>query len=168
MLITRRGIKERLLLESGSAYQWKQGIYTVSTDPDAVDFDAVFHFLSQAPWASGLSREALHRALQNSLCFSLLEETRQIGLARVISDFSTYAYLCDVYIVDQQRGRGLGSWLVRCVLNHPDIRCLKRIALITHDAQDFYRCLGFQFASHPDHYMERLSQSNGANICAEI
>jgi GNAT superfamily N-acetyltransferase len=153
-------------LDLGSTYQWEQGIHTVSTDPDAVDFDAVFHFLSQAPWASGLSREGLGRALRNSLCFSLLEGTRQIGLARVISDFSTFAYLCDVYVVDQQRGQGLGSWLVRCVLNHPDIKCLKRIALITHDAQDFYLCLGFQFPSHPDHCMERLSTSKESNAFA--
>jgi N-acetylglutamate synthase-like GNAT family acetyltransferase len=152
-------------MELGSTYQWTQGKYRISADPDAVDFDTVFDFLSRAPWASGLSREALGRALRNSLCFSLLEETRQIGVARVISDFSTYAYLCDVYIVDQQRGRGLGSWLVRCVLSHPDISCLKRIALITHDAQDFYLDLGFEFASHPNHYMERLLRPNESSSC---
>ena len=96
-------------MELGSAHRWAQGIYTVSTDYDAIDFDAVFDFLSKAPWASGLSREGMNRALRNSLCFSLLQKTQHIGLARVISDFSTYAYLCDVYVVDQQRGRGLGS-----------------------------------------------------------
>jgi len=150
-------MKSEQLFEVGSTYQWEHGIYTVRTDPDAVDHDAVYEFLSKAPWAYGLTREALVRALRNSLCFSLFEETRQIGLARVISDYSTYAYLCDVYVVEQQRGLGLGSWLVRCVLNHPDIKCLKRIALITHDAQDFYLCLGFQFTAHPDRYMERLT-----------
>jgi GNAT superfamily N-acetyltransferase len=147
------------LLETGTSYQWKHGSYTVRTDPDAPDLDAVYEFLKTAPWASGLSREALDRATRHSLCFSLFEETRQIGLARVITDYVTYAYMCDVYVVEERRGLGLGSWLIRCVLEHPDIACLKRIALITHDAQDFYLHLGFQFASHPEHYMERFAQS---------
>lgn len=147
------------MLETGTSYQWKHGSYTVRTDPDAPDLDAVYEFLKTAPWASGLSREALDRATRHSLCFSLFEETRQIGLARVITDYVTYAYMCDVYVVEERRGLGLGSWLVRCVLEHPDIACLKRIALITHDAQEFYLHLGFQFASHPEHYMERFAQS---------
>ncbi len=145
------------MLHTSSIQQWQNGIYVIRTDPAAIDFEAAYAFLSTAPWASGLPRETLRRALRNSLCFSLLEEDRQIGLARVISDFATYAYLCDVYILASRRRRGLGSWLIRCVLEHPDIAGLKRIALITHDAQDFYRNFGFQTAS-PNHCMERLSR----------
>ena len=137
---------------------WEKGIYAIRTDPAAIDFEAACGFLRSAPWAAGLSHEAMKRALRNSLCFSLFEKERQIGLARVISDFATYAYLCDVYIEESRRHRGLGTWLIRCVLDHPDISCLKRIALITHDAHDFYRPFGFQLAS-PNHYMERLSSS---------
>jgi GNAT superfamily N-acetyltransferase len=143
------------LQQTRSIHQWEKGIYAIRTDPAAIDFEAAYTFLRTAPWASGLPRETMNRALRNSLCFSLFEEDRQIGLARVISDFATYAYLCDVFIEESRRGRGLGTWLIRCVLEHPSIIRLKRIALITHDAQDFYRRLGFQFAS-PDHYMERL------------
>ena len=79
---------------------------------------------------------------------------RQIGFARIITDFVTYAYLCDVYIVEERRGRGLGTWLIRSVLEHPDLKNLKRVSLITHDAQDFYRGLGFCFLPDCNCYME--------------
>jgi hypothetical protein len=116
----------------------------------------VFGFLTEAKWWTELTAESLDRALRSSLCFSLLEGGRQIGLARVITDYVTYAYLCDVYIVEERRRRGLGSWLIRCVLEHPELKPLKRVALITHDAQSFYLGLDFHFASHPDCYMERM------------
>jgi GNAT superfamily N-acetyltransferase len=130
----------------------------ISTDPALLDASAVFGFLEQAQWWTGLTRESLDRALRNSLCFSLLEGGRQIGLARVITDCVTYAYLCDVYIVEDRRGKGLGSWLIRSVLEHPDVKHLKRVALITHDAQTFYLDLDFRFTSHSDCYMERLQE----------
>jgi hypothetical protein len=130
--------------------------FVISTDPDLLDANAVFGFLAQAQWWTGLTRESLDRALRNSLCFSLFEGDRQIGLARVITDCVTYAYLCDVYIVKERRAQGLGSWLIRCVLEHPDLNQLKRVALITHDAQTFYLGLDFRFTSHSNCYMERL------------
>lgn len=134
----------------------ERGSFVISTNPLLLNVSAVFGFLSQAQWWTGLTRESFERALRNSLCFSLLEDGRQIGLARVITDCATYAYLCDVYIVEERRGQGLGSWLVSCVLEHPDLKNLKRVALITHDAQTFYFGLDFRFTSHPDCYMERL------------
>jgi GNAT superfamily N-acetyltransferase len=130
--------------------------FVISTDPSLLDVDTVFGFLAQAQWWAGLTRELLDRALRNSLCFSLFEDGRQIGLARVITDCVTYAYLCDVYIMEKRRGQGLGSWLIRCVLEHPDVRNLKRVALITHGAQTFYLGLDFRFTSQ---YMERLQQT---------
>jgi GNAT superfamily N-acetyltransferase len=132
--------------------------FVISTDPDLLDANAVFGFLEQAQWWTGLTRESLDRALRNSLCFSLLEDSRQIGFARVITDCVTYAYLCDVYIVEERRKQGLGSWLIRCVLEHPDLKHLKRVALITHDAQTFYLALDFRFTLHSNCYMERLQE----------
>lgn len=120
-----------------------------------MELDSVFEFLSDAKWWTELTRESLDRALRNSLCFSLMQQGRQIGLARVITDYVTYAYICDVYIEKTRRRQGLGSWLIRCILDHPDIKNLKRVSLITHDAQDFYLSLDFNFASHHNHYMER-------------
>lgn len=135
----------------------EQNGFAVSTDPGDLDPGAIYGFLTQAKWWTELTHESLDRALRSSLSFSLKEGDRQIGLARVITDYVTYAYLCDVYIVEERRGQGLGSWLVRCVLEHPELKPLKRIALITHDAQTFYLGLGFHFAAQPDSYMERLS-----------
>jgi GNAT superfamily N-acetyltransferase len=119
----------------------------------------VFGFLAQAKWWTELTEESLDRALRNSLCFSLIEGNRQIGLARIVTDYVTYAYLCDVYIVEERRRQGLGSWLIRCVLEHPELKHLKRVALITHDAQTFYLGLDFRFASHPNCYMEHLLEA---------
>jgi GNAT superfamily N-acetyltransferase len=133
--------------------------FLISTDPKLLDCKAVLGFLAQTKWWIELTEELLDRALHNSLCFSLLENGRQVGLARVITDYVTYAYLCDVFIVEDRRRRGLGSWLVRCVLEHPDLRPLKRVALITHDAQTFYLALDFHFAPHPNSYMERLTET---------
>ena len=130
--------------------------FVISTDPSRLDANSVFEFLAQTQWWNELTPESLDRALRNSLCFSLLEVDRQIGLARVITDSVTYAYLCDVYIVEERRGHGLGSWLIRSVLEHPQLKHLKRVALITHDAQPFYLGLDFQFASRSDYYMEHL------------
>ncbi len=138
----------------------QHGVYWICTDPARIDFEAVYDFLSQAPWASGLDRAAMAEALANSLCFALFDQEQQVGLARVITDFVTYAYLCDVYVRAEWRGLGLGSWLVRSVLEHPRIGSLRRVALITHDAQDFYLRLGFQLPVQANHYLERvLTQS---------
>jgi GNAT superfamily N-acetyltransferase len=130
--------------------------FVISTDPGALDVEAVFTFLAQAKWWTELTRESLERALRHSLCFSLKEGDRQIGFARVITDFVTYAYLCDVYIAAERRRRGLGSWLIHSALEHPDLKKLKRVALITHDAQDFYLGLDFRFLPNCSCYMERL------------
>jgi GNAT superfamily N-acetyltransferase len=130
--------------------------FLVTTDPALLDSDTVFQFLADAKWWTELTTESLERALHNSLCFSLLEGDRQIGFARVITDFVTYAYLCDVFIAKERRGRGLGSWLIQCVLEYPDLKNLKRVALITHDAQDLYRRFDFRFPQDCNRYMERL------------
>ncbi|WP_235011753.1 GNAT family N-acetyltransferase [Bryocella elongata] len=134
----------------------ERGEFVISTNPERLDPQAVFGFLAETRWWADLTEERLQRALRHSLCFSLLEGDQQIGVARVITDYVTYAYLCDVFIVERRRGQGLGGWLIRSVLEHPDLVPLKRVALITHDAQSFYRGLDFQTLSHPDWYMERL------------
>jgi GNAT superfamily N-acetyltransferase len=137
-------------------YLRERGGLIVSTDPSHLDFGAVFEFLTHAKWWTELTPQSLERALRNSLCFSLKEGDQQLGVARVITDFVTYAYLCDVFIQQERRGEGLGSWLIQCVLEHPDLKSLKRVALITHDAQGLYLNFGFDFLPDCNRYMERL------------
>src|SRR5580765_3107780 len=104
--------------------EWKRKQLLVSTVPARLDVDAVHAFLSRAYWCEGIPRETVERALQNSLCFGLFDGAAQIGLARVVTDYTTFAYLCDVYVLESQRGRGLGKWLIECVMAHPQLQGL--------------------------------------------
>ena len=140
-------------------FQRQSANYTVlasTNGADWMDAAAVCGFLQATSWARGFSAEQLQEAFRNSLCFSLFTEGRQIGFARIVTDRVTFAYLCDVYIEEQCRGRGLGTWLVQCALEHPSVLRLRRVALITHDAQEFYRRLGFGPAAQADSYMEKV------------
>lgn len=128
--------------------------FAVSTNPTRLDLDAIHAFLSTSYWAEGIPRELLARALQNSLCFGLYEGTRQVGLARVITDSATFAYLCDVYVLPELRGRGLGTWLMECVMRHPDLQDLRRFSLVTRDAHELYRPVGFTEIGNPGQHME--------------
>ena len=129
--------------------------FTVTTDPARLDLDAAHAFLATAYWSAGVPRQVLERAFAGSLCFSLLEAGRgQVGLARIITDGATFAYLCDVYVLPERRGRGLGVWLIECVMDHPDLAGLRRFSLVTQDAHGLYRRFGFAPLGHPERHME--------------
>jgi len=128
--------------------------FTVSTDPAKLDLNAIHHFLTNCYWSEGIPKEIVERAVRHSLCFGLYEEEKQIGFARVISDFTTYAYLCDVYVLESFRGKGLGTWLMSCVMKHPDLQGLRRFTLLTRDAHGLYQKFGFAAAKNPSRYME--------------
>ena len=131
-----------------------RGRLVISTDPARLDVSAVHAYLSRSYWAEGIPREIVARALAGSLCFGLYLGDRQIGLARIITDRATYAYLCDVYVVDEFRGQGLGRWLMECVMRHPDLRGLRRFSLVTRDAHRLYAPLGFAPLKQPERHME--------------
>lgn len=135
-------------------YERHREKFRVSTDPARLDVDAVHAFLSTSYWAQGIPRETVARALRNSLCFGLYEEDSQVGLARMVTDRATFAYLCDVYVLPERRGLGLGRWLIQCVMDHPDLAGLRRLILVTRDAHDLYRSFGFKELSHPAGHME--------------
>ena len=136
------------------SYERHRDGFTVSTDPGRLDVDAIHAFLSTSYWAAGIPREILERALRSSLCFGLYEGVSQIGLSRVITDAATYAYLCDVYVLPERRGRGLGAWMMECVMAHPDLQGLRRFSLVTRDAHELYRPLGFTEIASPGRHME--------------
>lgn len=134
--------------------EWKRDNWKISTDPALQDVDAIHAFLRTAYWAQDIPREVVARAVQHSLCFGLFDGPAQIGLARVITDYATFAYLCDVYVLAAYRGRGLGHWLIECVMAHPQMQGLRRINLVTRDAHELYAAFGFKPAGRPEHHME--------------
>jgi GNAT superfamily N-acetyltransferase len=130
--------------------------YLISTDPAQFDLDAIHADLVRAYWCEGIPRETMERAIANSLCFALFHGKAQIGFARVITDSATYAYLCDVYVLENYRGKGLGKWLMECVMGHPALQGLRRFSLATRDAHGLYRQFGFRELSRPESMMEIL------------
>jgi GNAT superfamily N-acetyltransferase len=126
----------------------------ISTDLTRLDIDAIHAYLTQSYWAAGIAKSVVAKSLKASLCFGLYEDSRQIGLARVITDKVTFAYLCDVYVLENYRGRGLGKWLIAVVRSHPDLQNIRRFVLVTRDAHGLYEQSGFTRLKHPDRYME--------------
>jgi len=131
-----------------------RGEYSISTDPARLDGDAIHAFLTTAYWSEGIGRDLVAHALDGSLCFGLYLGTAQIGLARVVTDRATFAYLCDVYVLPSHRGRGLGEWLIETVMSHPDLQGLRRFSLVTKDAQELYRKFGFAEIAADGRHME--------------
>lgn len=134
----------------------------ISTDPALLDMDRIFDFLSRSYWANERPRERIERSLQHSLVFGVYDAGKQVGLARLVTDYTTFAWLCDVFIEDAYRGRGIGKWLMEAVLAHPDLQGLKRFLLITRDAHGLYSRYGFTPLASPDQWMERLDQQLAA------
>ena len=135
---------------------WRKGEFRVTTDKSQLDLDAIYTFLTtESEWAKGIPRSTFDKSVRHSLCFGLFEEDRQVGFARVISDRATIAYLGDVFVLPQYRGRGLAKWLMECVTSHPDLQNLRRWILVTEDAHELYKKYGFMQLAHPKGFMER-------------
>jgi GNAT superfamily N-acetyltransferase len=135
--------------------EYEQGDFSISTDPARIDVNAVHAFLSRSYWAENIPRQTVERSIENSLCFGIYKGPEQVGFARVISDFATYAYLADVYVLESHRGRGLSKWLMQCIVEHPALQGLRRWTLATQDAHGLYAKFGFTPLSAPDRFMER-------------
>lgn len=137
--------------------QWTRGDSTVSTDPGRLDVPRLHALLATTYWATGIPSSVVARAVRGSMVFGVYQGTTQIGGARVISDRATFAYLADVIIDPAHRGHGVGSWLVACVLAHPELQGLRRWMLATRDAHDWYRRFGFTELSDSASFMERVA-----------
>jgi len=139
-----------------ATHEWRKGQFQITTDQGRLDFETVYEFLTgQSEWARGIPRLTLEKSVQNSLCFSLFEGKKQVGFARVISDYSTIAYLGDVFVLRDYRGLGLAKWLMECIVSHPELQNLRRWILVTEDAHGLYRRCGFTQLAHPETFMER-------------
>lgn len=128
--------------------------YLISCDTSKLDLAVVHGFLSTSYWSLGLPHEVMHLAIEGSLCFGLYRGDFQVGFARVITDKATFAYLCDVFVLEAYRGKGLGRWLMEAIVNHPDLQGLRRFVLVTRDAHGLYEQFGFQPLARPEGYME--------------
>jgi hypothetical protein len=137
---------------------WHRPPYTVSDDPARLDLDVVHAYLARSYWAAGIPRALVARSLAHSLCLGLYrregERAPQVGFARAISDRATFAYLSDVFVLEEERGRGLGRFLVECLRAHPELQGLRRWMLVTQDAQGLYARLGWRLAARPGDVME--------------
>ena len=129
--------------------------WEVSTDKQRLDRGMIHQFLSSSYWANGITRELVDQAIDHSFCFGLYETGRQLAFGRVITDFSTFGYLADIFVVEARRGEGIGRHLVASIVNHPRLKPMRRLMLATLDAQKLYQKFGFAELSHPERFMEK-------------
>ena len=141
--------------------EWHKGEYTISTDKARIDVQVVHQYLcNDSYWATGVPVDVVIKSIDNSLCFGVYHGDEQVGLARVISDFAVFAYLADVFILPEHRGKGLSKWLMQEIINHPQLQGLRRFILTTKDAHGLYAQFGFI----PYHQPERLMTRNDPDV----
>ncbi|HYM76802.1 MAG TPA: GNAT family N-acetyltransferase [Candidatus Dormibacteraeota bacterium] len=133
----------------------RHGEFVVSTDRARLDLNVIHGFLTNSYWARGIPREMVARSIEHSLCFGVYDGSgKQVGFARVVSDFATVAYLGDVFVLESHRGRGLSKWMMECILQHPALQGLRRWILLTRDAHGLYSQFGFTALRSAERYME--------------
>ena len=127
--------------------------FYISTEKEKMDIDLIHSFLTRSYWAEGISKEIVRRSIEGALCFGVFENEKQIGFARMITDRATFAYLADVFIIDEYRGLGLSKWLMEVIMSHPDLQGLRRLMLATRDAHELYKKFGFTSLNNVDRWM---------------
>lgn len=143
-------------VELDTIFEVTDGWLVISTDRSRLNRELIHRFLSERSyWARGIPFEVVDRSIDHSLNFGLYEGDRQLGYGRVITDRATFAFMRDVFVLEEHRGRGLGTWLVETILRHPELQGLRRVMLATRDAHSLYRRLGFQPLLRPDRFLAR-------------
>ena len=134
--------------------EWTRGDYTISTDRARVDVDVVHAFVTTSYWGAGISRPVVERSIEHSLCFGLYQIDDQVGFARVVTDYATFAYVADVFVLEEHRGQKLSVWLMETIRAHPKLQGLRVWRLATKDAHTLYEKVGFTALGHPERMME--------------
>jgi GNAT superfamily N-acetyltransferase len=138
------------------ALTWQRDEFEISDDRSRLDIGVIHEYLStESYWASGRKVETVERSIENSLSFGLYKDGHQVGFARVLTDYATFAWIADVFILKAHRGQGLSKWLMDVILGHPELQGFRRWVLATKDAHDLYRKFGFQELKRPERWMER-------------
>lgn len=137
---------------------WEKENFLISTDKTLLQIYRIHQFLTkEAYWSVDIPQEVVAKSIEHSLCFGLYDASnnnQQVGYARIVTDFSSFAWLCDVYIEKDFRKKGLSKWLMECVMSHPSLKNLRRICLATKDAHELYKKFGFEVTKTPDNWME--------------
>ena len=132
--------------------------FEISTDKQRLDVEMIHRFLAEESyWATTRTPVQTRTAIRNSLCFGVYAGDRQVGFARVVSDFATFAYVGDVFVITEYRGRGLSKRLMKTIIEHPDLQGLRRWVLATRDAHGLYELFEFSSLKHPERWMERTA-----------
>lgn len=133
----------------------QEGEYLISTDKSKLDISVIHGFLAnESYWAQNIPVSVVERSLAGSLCFGVYHQDKQVGFARLITDCTTFAYLADVFIAQEYRGKGLSKFLMRTIIAHPDLQGLRRWMLVTSDAHELYRQFGFTEVPNPEKMMQ--------------
>ena len=138
-------------------HHWHRDDYTISTDPVRLQLPVIHGYLSTSYWAAGIPLGVVERSLRHSLCYGIYQGENQVGFARVITDYATFAYLADVFVLEAHRGKGLAHWMMECILETPELQGLRRWMLVTRDAQRIYADMGFQPVT-PERVMEKVER----------
>jgi len=134
--------------------EYQKENYRISNDKSIINIALVHNYLCyHSYWAEGIPIDVVQRSIQNSLCFAVFNNNEQVGFARLISDFATYAYLADLFIVPEERGKGLSKWLMQVIMDHPQLQGLRRFVLVTKDAHGLYAQFGFTAYPNPERIM---------------
>ena len=137
---------------------WQRNGFTITTDKNSLDVEFIHKFIStDSYWGKGRSLELIQRSIDNSLNFGVFQADKQVGFARVVTDFATFAWIADVFIDEAFRGRHLGVWLMEVITNHPQLQGFRRWVLATRDAHELYRRFGFTEIDEPARLMERFN-----------
>lgn len=134
--------------------EWTRDRFLISTDPDRLDREVIHRFLAGSYWAPDIPRAIVDRSIDHSMPFGLYDGARLVGFARIITDYSTFAYVSDVFVLESHRGQGLAQWLMEIILDHPDLKNLRRWVLLTRNAHPLYRRVGFRELEDASRYME--------------
>jgi GNAT superfamily N-acetyltransferase len=142
--------------------EWQREQYTISTEKSKLDVGTIHHFLyTSAHWAIGRPMRVVRKSIENSLCFGLYDGNEQIGFARIVTDAATVGWICDMFVLPSHRDQGLGRWLVECMMEHPDVKVLRRILLNTRDARELYiNYAGFRPLLSPESWLEKFTSSS--------
>jgi len=137
-------------------FQIKKAAYTISTAKEKLDLKVIHGYLKNAYWCKNIPIEIVEKSIKGSLCFGVYHHEEQVGFARVVTDFSTFAYLADVFILPEYQGNSLGKWLIKTIVGYPDLQEIRTFSLATKDAHGLYEQFGFQPLAEPQKRMLKI------------